>query len=270
MKTGSGYRCLLVYIVALASTYAWNAHARSGKVDPERAVIHPPAALLANLGALMRADRDCDRVGLSARHVFLLSGNRLLLLLEVANYFGCRSNAILPATVDSSGEWKWGEPLAGEIQAAAATADGSVWVASEWIIEGGYPALYRSADGVTWIDFDLPSRPPVPVDGAAADWITELCPRGDRLEIQEDTTDRGPEHPRTWIRPSSTQADLAAEWIPTSPAAGPCDCVACIGGHSKCMWMETGGEYVIRCRDRTVEFPKRIPKPFIGRNGRHR
>lgn len=87
-----------------------------------------------------------------------LRGGGLLLFVQVPNYLCTSSNAAVPVVVTPKGEWKWGLPVDGLVTHLAKSEDGTLWASTQWQVEGTYPALYRSKDGVAWKEVELPKE----------------------------------------------------------------------------------------------------------------
>jgi hypothetical protein len=132
-----------------------------------------PASLLATVRRLM-AESSCRlksavRLPLRWSNFAALDRRRLLLLLALPDYLCEHSNTVLPVLVDSGRRrdrwhyrWRLGKPMAGEVQQLSRTSDGTLLLATRWIVEGSYPMLYRSRDGLNWQPLTLPLPRPQP------------------------------------------------------------------------------------------------------------
>ncbi len=105
----------------------------------------------------------CDRerwttpgtLEVSATHE--LKDGGLLLFVQVPNYLCSSSNSAVPVMVSKKGKWTWGAPVNGHVRVVATSPDGTLWATSEWQIEGTYPMVLRSRDGLSWRELDLPT-----------------------------------------------------------------------------------------------------------------
>jgi hypothetical protein len=113
------------------------------------------------LQGIERAVRDgnfsCERKTLFSGNFFELDDKRLLLLLGIPDYL-CASNSFVPVVVDDRGEWRAGPILAGEPSFLVRGPGKALWLAAQWQVEGTFPALYRSQNGVDWQEIKLPGE----------------------------------------------------------------------------------------------------------------
>jgi hypothetical protein len=100
---------------------------------------------------------SCDRKELFSRDFFELADGRLLILVGIPDYL-CASNSFMPVTVDDRGQWLAGPILPGAPSWIVPGPDNSLWLAAQWQVEGTFPALYRSTNGVDWQEIKLPEN----------------------------------------------------------------------------------------------------------------
>lgn len=100
---------------------------------------------------------SCEKKVLFSRHFFELADTRLLILIGIPDYL-CASNSFLPATVDDQGQWQAGAIMPGEPSLMVVGPDKALWLVTQWQIEGTFPALYRSLNGVDWQEIKLPEN----------------------------------------------------------------------------------------------------------------
>lgn len=149
------------------------------------AVSRPTDALLGDLRRAVLGGGACSREewrepGPLSAEVFLgRPDGTLLFFVQVPDYFCRSSNTALPVLVEAAGQWRWGEPLAGLFTRVLAAPDGTLVAATQWQIEGTYPALLTSRDGLTWVELALPEERAT----RAPDESAELC-FSDRLELR--------------------------------------------------------------------------------------
>ena len=149
------------------------------------AISRPSDALVGELRRAVLGGGACTREewrepGPLTAEVFLgRPDGSLIFFAQVPDYFCRSSNTAVPVLVEPEGKWRWGEPLAGMFTRVLAAADGTLVAATQWQIEGTYPALLTSRDGLTWIELELPE------DRAtrAPDETAEIC-LGEWLEVR--------------------------------------------------------------------------------------
>ncbi len=128
------------------------------RVEPEERTCSMPASILQGIRLAVRdGNFSCDKKVLFSRDFFELADQRLLVLIGIPDYL-CASNSFMPVTVDSRGQWLAGPILPGAPSLLARGPDNSLWLAAQWQIEGTFPALYRSTNGVDWTEIRLPEN----------------------------------------------------------------------------------------------------------------
>lgn len=126
------------------------------KVDT-RAFFLPDSILREIERAVQAGNFSCAEKTLFSRSFFALDDERLLILIGIPDYL-CSSNSFLPVVADGQGGWQSGPPLPGAPSWLVRGADGALWLAAQWQVEGTFPALYRSLDGVDWEEIALPEN----------------------------------------------------------------------------------------------------------------
>jgi len=113
------------------------------------------------LQVIKQAARDgnfsCNKRVLSSLDFFELADGRLLILVGIPDYL-CASNSFMPVTVDDKGQWLAGPILPGAPSWIVPGPDNALWLAAQWQVEGTFPALYRSLNGVDWQEIKLPEN----------------------------------------------------------------------------------------------------------------
>lgn len=141
----------------------------------------------------------------TTRFLELLDGG-LLFFVQIPNYFCDSTNRAAPVVVTAKGEWRWGLPLDGLVTHLARSEDGVLWAATQWQIEGTFPALHRSKDGITWMEV------PLPKDRATSgpmEEMTSLCFRYHTLVVKLQQVDDANPVAEVW---RLDQIDKAA-WV---------------------------------------------------------
>lgn len=122
-----------------------------------------PAALLRYLrqhtvGAWCDPGRWRAPAPLEASRALELRDGGLLVFVQVPDYLCTSTNSAVPVIVSAAGEWRWGLPLDGAVNHVARSEDGTLWATSQWQIEGIFPKLFRSRDGLAWKEVPLPEE----------------------------------------------------------------------------------------------------------------
>jgi hypothetical protein len=85
-----------------------------------------------------------------------LSSHNLLVLAGLPDYLCRYSNSFVPIVVTTEGETTWGKALPGVPSFIVQGPDKTIWLVSQWAVEGTYPMLFRSENGVDWTEILLP------------------------------------------------------------------------------------------------------------------
>ncbi|MBF0528413.1 MAG: hypothetical protein HQK55_03915 [Deltaproteobacteria bacterium] len=109
-------------------------------------------------GRLISSGNNRDQAPLFSNDFFELSPDRLLLFLGLTDYLSDFSNTFLSVLVDKSGKWSTGLYLPGAPTAMFKDKDNTLWLVTQWQIEGTYPTLYKSRDGLSWSEVTLPAN----------------------------------------------------------------------------------------------------------------
>ena len=96
---------------------------------------------------------------LGSKHFMELSETSLLILLEIPDYLCDRSNTVIPLLADVRGRWVLGDSLPGLPAFFVKGPDKALWLVTQWQVEGTYPSLFRSEDGLHWKELPLPAGP---------------------------------------------------------------------------------------------------------------
>ncbi|MHB8872502.1 MAG: hypothetical protein ACYC8T_02340 [Myxococcaceae bacterium] len=149
-----------------------------------------------------------------------LEGGRLLLFLQVPDYLCSGSNTALPVVVDAGGRWRWGSPLQGEVTRLL-EGGGALWAVSQWSIEGTYPMLWRSLDGLAWTAVALPEDRSTT---GPSEEVSALCLCEGELRLELTGGDDG-EAPRRLKLGRPVKA-LNAAWVTVAAGCERCEAPA--------------------------------------------
>jgi hypothetical protein len=164
--------------------------------------IRPPRTIV-NQIAEMEGLEKCSSeqpCPLGSKHFLALERDTLLILLELPDYLGDKSNSVIALLADVRGRWLLGDRLPGSPVFFGKGPDNTLWLATQWQIEGTYPSLFQSPDGLHWQEIPLP---PGPEPGSPFVFLDNLCFRKNELLIKL-TSENGEK-----IRPSQT---YSADW----------------------------------------------------------
>lgn len=166
----------------------------------------PPADLLAQMRKAVLAG-VCDAEAwtqpgpLSADLFTALPDGRLLLFAQIPDYLCRSSNQAFPIAIDAKGRWTWGAPLPGSATLLARRPGGSLLAVTQWQIEGTYPALFESKDGLTWRELPLPKVRATQAPDEIAD---VLCVAEGELRLQ--LASESSEKRQAWARSAASGA----------------------------------------------------------------
>lgn len=130
----------------------------SGTAELKERVYRIPSSLLQHIRkAVQDSNSPCNRKLLFSRDFFELNDKRLLILVGIPDYL-CNSNSFMPVSVDDQGDWRSGAVVPGAPSWLVLGPDNALWLATQWQVEGTFPALYRSLDGLDWREIKLPEN----------------------------------------------------------------------------------------------------------------
>lgn len=177
---------------------------------------HAPAGLLTSLrrqtiGEWCSQANWTSPAPMEATRFLELHDGGLLFFVQIPNYLCSSSNRAVPVVVTPKGEWKWGLPIDGLVTHLARSEDGVLWAATQWQIEGTYPALYRSKDGIAWKEVQLPQDR---ATSGPMEEMTTLCFGTQTLVVQiQQLDDTNPASPvaEVWSRDRRGRAAWSKE-----------------------------------------------------------
>jgi hypothetical protein len=150
--------------------------------------LYPPKTILRQI-AEMESSGACspDYIRpLRSQHFAALDRNTLLILLELPDYLCDKSNSIVPLLADVRGRWVLGDRLPGLPFFFEQGPDGALWLVTQWQIEGTYPSLFRSKDGLHWHEIPLP---PGPQPDSPFVFLDKLCFQRNEILIRLTSED---------------------------------------------------------------------------------
>jgi len=192
------------------------------KQKVETRVYKMPDSIVRAIGqAVQGGNFSCAKKVLFSRDFFALADGRLLILIGLPDYL-CASNSFMPVTVDSHGQWLAGPILPGAPSLLLRAPDNALWLAAQWQVEGTFPALYRSLDGVDWQEIKLPENRGV---DCCFERLERICfQRGAmRLEFAGDAGGKT----AYWEADLNGRAGVAPVWQPVAAAQEGADEISC-------------------------------------------
>ncbi|MBI5546504.1 MAG: hypothetical protein HY901_21700 [Deltaproteobacteria bacterium] len=181
---------------------------RPAAASPEK---RAPASLLRYLRQ-KTVSAGCDAsqwtaaAPLSISQHFELSDGRLLLFVQIPDYFCKDSNSAVPVVVSAKGEPRWGLPISGAVTHLARSEDGLLWAATQWQIEGTYPMLFKSIDALAWKEVELPAQR---ATAGPSETLEALCLSREQLVVHLVDPDGAARE--SWTRDSSGSRSWSKE-----------------------------------------------------------
>ncbi len=101
---------------------------------------------------------DCTNFTSIDYQAFQFSDDSYLMIVEAPDYLCTNSNTYIPVYYQGGELYGWGGPYPGRVSQVVKSEHGQWFLASYWAIEGTYPMLYQSADGIVWHEIKLPEN----------------------------------------------------------------------------------------------------------------
>lgn len=208
--------------------------------------------------AVQGGNFSCDKKVLFSKDFFELADRRLLILVGIPDYL-CASNSFMPVTTDDQGKWLAGPILPGAPSLLALGPDDSLWLAAQWQIEGTFPALYRSTNGVDWTEIKLPENRGV---DCCFEKLERICFQRGSIRLQFAGTET--EKTAGWEADLDGREGNAPVWKPVASAGDGASAIPCSSitlGHGS--WIRIGpgrsGRIVFKKRARHYRISVAIP-----------
>ena len=150
-------RILLLHLMLMLNLVCLPvSHAR-----PEGPILKMPATLVNRLKTeteqRQRGECEQNKREFSSHQFYTLNNGKLLILIGLPDYF-CNASSFMPVTVDNQGHWEAGAVLESYPTFVLTDSHQQFWLISHWEIEGVYPVLHHSIDGVNWQEISLPKE----------------------------------------------------------------------------------------------------------------
>ncbi len=167
--------------------------------------------------------KECrNQLTVSCDHYFSTNTKDVILLLKISDYLCHQSNSFIPVRISPHGTFEIGTMYSGSPGLLLQQSETSYWMSTQWMIEGTYPELYKSSDGLFWKKVLLPENRNI---DCCFEWITDICFSNNsiRVSFRGDTE----QTIGSWetIRPSNKKTGLIWNKVPPEkPEAGDIEC----------------------------------------------
>ena len=194
----------------------------SGATELKERIFPMPSSILQSIRQAIRdGNFSCGKKALFCRNFFELKDGRLLILVGVPDYL-CASNSFMPVTVDDQGRWLAGTILPGAPSWIVPGPDDALWLATQWQVEGTFPALYRSLDGVDWQEIKLPENRDV---DCCFEKLEPICFQQNVMRLKFASAETG--KTAYWQAALDPGAVSAPVWQPVAHAGDGASAVPC-------------------------------------------
>ncbi|MDD2776306.1 MAG: hypothetical protein PHU06_10145 [Gallionella sp.] len=150
----------------------------------ETAVYTLPPALQQQLKLateqLRKAECDEAKLSLSSELFYSLPTGELLILMGLPSYM-CHIGSFMPTMVDRQGHWSWGDAIDGYPALLLTDSTRGYWLVSHGEIEGVYPELRHSRDGLHWQEITLPESRNI---DCCFEWLKQVCEVDGQIQLQ--------------------------------------------------------------------------------------
>lgn len=218
-----------------------------------------PADLLAFLNNSVDSVFQCETTEIVDITYQERENHDLLVFMHLPDYLCTRSNSVIPVIVSPEGRWTWGNRLSGLPSLCVEDKDRVLWLITQWAVEGSYPELYRSSDGITWTSIPLPENRQV---DCCFEFVREICFYRDRVRLRFEggDTDGTGSVIRYWsMKKSGQQTPALWQSVDTARVARQA-CESRKPDPGGWVLADRGAEYVLSnsLENRIVIFPKTL------------
>lgn len=165
---------MLLNLLCLPALYA----------QPKVQVYKMPADLVnrlkAETGQRLRGECEQKKREVGSNQFYALDNGKLLLLIGLPDYF-CNASSFMPVTVDKLGHWNAGAVLENYPTFLLTDSNQQLWLTSHWEIEGVYPVLHHSVDGVTWQEISLPKERKI---DCCFQYLKQVCLNNSQIQLK--------------------------------------------------------------------------------------
>lgn len=170
---------LVVVLISLLTSFIFNTASYA-----ETASYTLPPALQQQLKLATEQLRkgECEeaKLPLSSELFYSLPTGELLILMGLPSYM-CQIGSFMPIVVDRQGHWSWSDALDGYPALLLTDSVHGYWLVSHGEIEGVYPELRHSRDGLHWQDIVLPESRNI---DCCFEWLKQVCEVDGQIQLQ--------------------------------------------------------------------------------------
>lgn len=121
-----------------------------------------------------------ERPEIKYRFHLSVSPDQLILIASVPEYLCISANSFFSVVLSPDGTWRLSERIIGRPEIVTLGPGGRIWLSTQWMIEGTYPELLISDDGINWSDIPLPSRRNI---DCCFEWLQAICFSSDQIRL---------------------------------------------------------------------------------------
>lgn len=195
---------ILVNLTYLSTIYA----------QPAPRVYKMPRALVNRLKVEteQRQRGDCSQKNreFASSQFYALTNDHLLLLIGLPDYF-CNASSFMPVVINRLGNWNAGAVFESYPSFLLTDNKRQLWLISHWEIEGVYPLLHHSLDGVHWQEISLPKERKI---DCCFQYLKQVCLSESQIQLKFTGMDDTPVE--YWQTTVSDSLKAAPNWQKTN------------------------------------------------------
>ncbi len=134
---------------------------------------------------LRKGECDDEKQPLSSELFYSLPTGELLILMGLPSYM-CHIGSFMPIMVDHQGHWSWHDAIDGYPALLLTDSTQGYWLVSHGEVEGVYPALRHSRDGLHWQEIVLPESRNI---DCCFEWLKQVCEVDGKIQLQFSSMD---------------------------------------------------------------------------------
>jgi hypothetical protein len=181
-----------------------------------------------------------------------IDDERLLWLIGAPDYM-CDSNSFFPVIVDDQGQWSHGEFIEGEPYVFMRLPRYGLLLSSQWTIEGTFPFLFFSSNGLVWQEMTLPEDRDL---SNTVEYLTKICVQNQQTV---HLTFEGDGNIGSWHTDVEQMFASNPNWVSEDKAPAPsAECSTSLGANAQKIspYAVAQGDdlYEIKLKGRTLKF----------------
>lgn len=164
-----------------------------------------------------RGECEQKKQALNSTHFYALTDNKLLILIELPDYF-CYSSSFMPVTINNQGQWEMSSVIESRPSELLTDTTGQLWLLSYFENEAVFPILHHSIDGKNWQEINLPKSSGI---DCCFEYIKQICVKDAKIQLKlTGIDDTQQEYWETTVKDSVTTTPhwqkLAAKYVKNS------------------------------------------------------